>query len=332
MTDNFILADGRWTGANGIGRFSKEVLARLQNTEILAHGPKPLSPKNFVWLPYELHKRKQNHKVFFMPGFNPVIHSPIPFVFTICDLIHLQFPGKSKFAKKLYYDLFIKPGTYRAHKILTISEYSKETIMEWANVPAEKIAVVSCGISENLTPHGARYQPGYPYLLHVGNTKSHKNVARLLTAFAVAKIDSGIRILLTGEKTPELSEIIKNHRLEKRVIFSGLISESQLAEYYRGALAVTFPSLYEGFGLPVLEAMACGTPALTSDATSLPEVAGDAAILINPYEVESIMQGIEKIISDNSLRNNLIKKGLERVKLFSWDKTANSVQSILNKI
>lgn len=332
MSDNFILADGRWTGANGIGRFSKEVLTRLQNTEILAHGPKPLSPKNFVWLPYELHKRKNQHKVFFMPGFNPVLHSPIPFVFTICDLIHLQFPGKAKFAKQLYYDLFIKPGTYRAHKILTISEYSKKTIMEWANVPAEKIAMVSCGISADLTPYGEQYQPGFPYLLHVGNTKSHKNVARLLQAFAVAKMDSGIRIILTGEKTSELSEVIMKHHLEKRVIFSGLISEKQLAEYYRGALAVTFPSLYEGFGLPVLEAMACGTPALTSDATSLPEVAGDAAVLINPYEIDSIAQGIEKIISDSSLRNDLIKKGLERVKLFSWDKTASVVQDTLNTI
>ena len=127
--NNHILADGRWLGMNGIGRFSFEVLSRLQSTDILKQGPNPLSLKNFAWLPNQLHKLKQQYKVFFMPGFNPVIHSPIPFVFTICDLIHLHIPGNKKWAKKIYYDFFIKPTVHRAQKVLTISEYSKRSIM-----------------------------------------------------------------------------------------------------------------------------------------------------------------------------------------------------------
>ncbi len=328
---NFILADGRWMGQHGLGRFSSEIFQRLQHTDLLTNGPRPLSPKNFIWLPYQLLQNKHQYKVFFIPGFNPVVYSPIPFVFLICDLIHLDFPGKYKLAKKMYYNFFIKTRARQAQKILTISEYSKKTIMEWANLPEENVINVSCGVSDNLTRDGNRFNPGFPYLLHVGNTNPHKNVARLLEAFAIADIDPTIRLILTGRLTEKLSSIINHHRLQSRIIFSGPINEKQLAEYYRGALAVVFPSLYEGFGLPVVEAMASGTPALTSNVTSLPEVAGDAAVLVNPYEIESMSHGIEQIVNDSNLREALINKGLQRAKLFSWDKTAASVQSVLNE-
>ena len=329
--NKIIIADGRWQGLHGIGRFSAEVLSRLQQTDILMEGPAPLSLKNLLWLPYQLGKHKNNYKVFYTPGFNPVIASPMPSVITIHDLIHLNEPGNAKLSKKLYYELFIKPAAKKAYKIITVSEYSKKTIMEWANIPDEKIVVVSNAISNHLTPAGARYQSAHPYLLHVGNTKSHKNVVRLLQALAIANIDSEIRLLLTGESTPELQTIIKSNKLDHRVIFCGALTDSRLAEYYRGAIAVTFPSLYEGFGLPVLEAMACGVPVLTSDVTSLPEVAGDAAVYVNPYEVSSIAEGLEKIVNDSELRASLIIKGEQRSKLFSWDHTAEQVQQVLDE-
>jgi glycosyltransferase involved in cell wall biosynthesis len=190
--------------------------------------------------------------------------------------------------------------------------------------------VVPCGISQHLTPDGNCYSPGYPYLLHVGNTKAHKNISRLIEAFAQANIDTPIHLILTGKCTLPLTQLIKKYRLENRVIFSGNLSEKELVEYYRGALALTFPSLYEGFGLPPLEAMACGTPVLTSNITSLPETVGDAAVLIDPYNIDSIKTGIEQITQDTLLRKNLIEKGHERITLFSWDKTAAAVQTILN--
>lgn len=329
--NNFILADGRWLGQNGIGRFSSEIFARLQHTDILTTGPRPLSLKNFGWLPYQLQKSKHQHKVFFIPGFNPVLYSPMPFVFTICDLIHLDYPGKYGEIKKAYYNYYIKMRARRAFKIITISEYSKQVIQEWTNLPNENIVNVSCGVSQTLSPLGKHYDPGFPYLLHVSNTSAHKNVVRLLRAFAAAKIDSGIKFILTGKPTTELNSIIQSHHLSKRVIFSGPLTEAELAEHYRGALAVTLPSLIEGFGLPVVEAMACGTPTLTSNLSSLPEVAGDAAVLINPYEIESIAHGIEKIVEDNDLRKMLITKGFEQIKLFTWDKTATAVQHVLNE-
>ena len=192
--------------------------------------------------------------------------------------------------------------------------------------------MVNCGISDNLTPTGLKYFSGYPYLLYVGNHKPHKNLPRLLQAFAEAKIDPEIRLILTGQPDANLTEIIRKNKIQERIVFCGALSETQLAEYYRGASGVLFPSLYEGFGLPVAEAMACGIPTLTSNVTSLPEVAGDAALLIDPYEVDAIAHGIEQIANDAILRQQLIRNGLERVKLFSWDKTAIAIQQILNEV
>ncbi|MDR3477922.1 MAG: glycosyltransferase family 1 protein [Gammaproteobacteria bacterium] len=330
---NKILADGRWNGPHGIGRFSSEILSRLQQTDILNEGPRPLSLKNLLWQPLTLNQQKKHYDVYFNPGFNPLLYSPIPFVFTICDLIHLQFPGGNKYLKRLYYETLIKPAAKRAHKILTISEYSKNKIVEWTGIAPADVINVSCGISEHLTPKGTRPDLAYPYLLHVGNTtKPHKNVARLLKAFAQAHIDPSIRLVLTGSQTSELNAIIQAERLQDRVVFSGVLSEAQLADYYRGATALVFPSLYEGFGLPPLEAMACGTPALTSNLTSLPEVTGDAAILIDPYRVDAIADGIERIVNDTALRQTLIEKGLERAKRYTWGNTSKSVQTVLDNI
>ena len=126
--------------------------------------------------------------------------------------------------------------------------------------------------------------------------------------------------------------LVNSMGLKDRVVFHGFIEDKNLPSLYCGALGLVFPSLYEGFGLPVVEAMACGIPVLTSNTTSLPEVAGDAAILVNPESVDEIKTGIEKLVSDQALRANLIAKGLERVKLFSWDGVAARVQAVLDEV
>lgn len=327
---NKILADGRWAGAHGIGRFTSEVFPRLENITIQKKGPKPLSFFNLIWQPLYLLKNK--HKVYFTPGFNALLYSPMPFIFIIHDLNHLHFPDSGKWIKKIYYHSLIKYTARRAYKILTVSEYSKKTILEWTKLTEDKIIVVGSGVSDHFIPDGNRHAPGYPYLLHVGNTKIHKNVIRLIHAFAQADIDSSIKLILTGEKTPAITETIKARALENRVVFSGELSEQSLTDYYRGALALLFPSLYEGFGVPVVESMACGTPVLTSHVTSLPEIAGDAALLVDPHQTNSIIQGITRIVNDQVLRESLIIKGIQRAKQFSWDKTASIVQNVLNEV
>lgn len=327
-----ILADGRWNGPHGIGRFSVEVLHRLQHTDILTEGPRPLSAQNLLWNPYALYKRQQ-YKVFFNPGFNPLLYSPIPFVFTICDLTHLQYPGSHPLLKKMYYRTLIKSAIKRARMICTISNFSKQEIITWSGVPDSHVVNVSCGISQHLTQDGPRYVSDYPYLLHVGNhEKPHKNSLRLLQAFAAAKIDPAIRLLFTGTASRELEEMIRSHHLTHRILFQGIVSEAELAALYRGALAVVFPSLCEGFGLPPLEAMACGTPVVVSNAASLPEVCGNAAVYVEPLAIDSIATGIERIIDDNTLRHTLIAAGIKQASRFTWENTAANVQQVLDHI
>ncbi len=330
MQTNNILADGRWIGKHGIGRFSSEILARLKNTDIIKQGPKPLSIQNFIWQTMHLHHKKNNYRVFFTPGFNPVFSTKLPYILTICDLIYLHTPGLKGFIKKIFFELCIKSSIKKASKIFTISAYSKQSIVEWAKIPAEKVINISCGVSEIFRPEGPTFNPGYPYLLHVGNIKTHKNIERLITAFADANIDSSIKLLFTSQLTPSIAELIQSKALENRVVFLNTLTENALADCYRGAIALVFPSLYEGFGLPILEAMASGTPVLTSHTTSCPEVAGDAAVLVNPMDTASIRDGMEKIVNDTDLRKNLIAKGLARANDFSWDKTAALVQQALN--
>jgi len=327
---NPILADGRWLGQNGIGRFSKEILTRLHHIDILQTGPKPLSGKNLFWQMRFLNHVKKKYKIYFSPGFNPVISSPMPYVFTLCDLIHLQMPGSYRLAKKMYYELLIKPATKKSATILTISEYSKNKIVEWTQLPDNKVINVGCGISSTMTHRGKRHLPGYPYFLHVGNTKYHKNIPGLLHAFAQAKIDPLFKLILTGSPTTDSIAFIQKNKLDNRIIFNPFLSEDTLAEYYRGATAVILPSFYEGFGLPILEAMACGTPVITSNITAMPEVAGNAAMIIDPYRNDSLQFAIEQMVDNPIARITWIGKGFEQIKLFSWEKTAEEVQTILN--
>lgn len=329
---NYILADARWCGHNGIGRFSTEILTRLKNAIYLTNSTKPLSMKNLISLPLQLQKNKDKFSVFFSPGFNPILHCPTPFVFAIHDLIHLFIPSKTRMLKKMYYETLIKPTAKKAEIILTGSEYSKSCIIHWLNLQPEKLKVINYGISSLFTPHGRKMKINFPYLLHVGSTKAHKNIPRLLNAFARAKIPDEFLLLLTGDKTSHLMKIIEKNKLTHRVLFIGALTEESLAEYYRGATAVVFPSLFEGFGLPVAEGMACGTPVLTSTVSSLPEVAGNAAVLVDPYDLNSLCWGIEKIVFDDRLRSDLIVRGLKRAKIFSWDKTTMQIQSILDGI
>ena len=329
---NTILADGRWQGLNGIGRFSHEVLSRLKETDICYEGPKPLSLKNLWWHPRWLKKQSSRYNIFFTPGFNPVFTTDLPYVITIADLIHLYAPGHPHILKKLFYHQWIKPSIKNAYKVITVSEYSKKTIMSWTNISAENIITVGCGVSLAMSAQGNTFNPGYPYLLHVGNTKPHKNVSRLFRAFALAKLPVDMKLILTGQITDELNTIIREYHLANRIIATPPLSETQLAEYYRGAHAVVFPSLYEGFGLPVIEGMASGTPVLTSTVTSLPEVAGDAALLVDPYALEAMIHGLECIVYDETLRANLIHKGLLRAKTFTWEKTSAKIQNVLVKL
>lgn len=323
------LADDRWIGPHGIGRFAREIRDRLPALRSLpALWPllHPLDPVvlsgMLCWL---------CPQVYFSPGFNPPLWSPVPFVFTLHDLIHLHFPAEASLAKHVYYRLVVRPAIHRAYRVLTVSRYTKQEILAWAEVPDEHVVVVGNGVGPAFCPGGRRHAPGYPYIFYVGNYKPHKNLARLLQGFARSGLRKDVRLVLTGAPDAVLSHQITALKLQNQVVYAGQLTDTDLAAHYRGALALVCPSLYEGFGLPPLEAMACGTPVVTSNITALPEVIGDAAVLIDPYNVEAIAWGIQCVVEDSALRQSLSDKGLVRAKQFTWEHTARRVRQVLEE-
>jgi len=226
----------------------------------------------------------------------------------------------------------MKRAAYKAFRVLTISEFSRQRIIDWSGIDPSHVVNMSCGVDSCYTPDVTPFASDFPYLLCVSNRKAHKNEPRVVEAFAKANIDSNIRLFFTGSANEQMTILCQQLKIEKRVIFMGRVPEEELPGLYRGALGLVFPSLYEGFGLPVIEAMACGTPVLTSNTTSLPEVAGDAAILVDPLSVEQISSGIERLCTDMNLRAELIERGIQQAEKFSWDIVVNNVKDVLTEL
>jgi glycosyltransferase involved in cell wall biosynthesis len=323
-----ILFDFRWSGEHGIGRFARELDQRLNLPHLNIDG-NPASPVEPLRLMLMMQFRTPKDALVFSPGYNAPLFNVRPYVFTIMDLNHIDRPENSNRLKRLYYRLIIRRAARKARRVLTISEYSRKRIIAWTGVDAGRVVNVGCGVSSNYHSSVEPYAPGYPYLLCVSNRKAHKNEHRVIEAFSKAPINSDIRLVFTGHENETVSKLLRKHHIENRTIFAGTVPETELPGLYRGAIALVFPSLYEGFGLPVVEAMSCGTPVITSNCSSLPEVAGEAGLLIDPLSVEEIASSIQRLVEDKELRVELSKKGLERAKLFSWDKTAKLIWDVL---
>lgn len=322
-----IYADQRWIGDHGIGRFARNVLAGLDYVPIplTSH---PAAAFDSLLLAQAL-RRLSGDDLFFSPGYNTPLACRARFVFSIHDLSHIHCSENSSPFIRLYYATVMKRACGRAARILTVSDFTRQEILEWCGLNSERVVNVGCGVDEKYKPGETSYGLPFPYVLCVSNRKRHKNEFRLIEAFARARIEPEVHLVLTGEPDRELENQIEANRLSSRVDFVGLVPDSKLPALYGGAEAMVFPSLYEGFGLPILEAMACGTPVVTSNVTAMPEVAGGAALLVSPTSVEQITMGIERILSDTSLRRELKGKGLLRAKEFSWKTTATKVRELL---
>ena len=320
------LLDARWLesggrrNVRGLARVAQQVARRLPHLERLDGRLPLLHPAESIWLTAVLARRRP--AVFYSPGFNAPPTCPVPFVFTVFDLIHLHVPEESGRGKRLYYELHVKPAVKRARAVLTGSDYSRAQIVEWSGVDPSRVVVIGAAAGDAFTPDGDVHEPGYQYLLYVGNHKPHKNVARLVQALARLREKSSLRLLLAGPVEPALLNVARTVGVADRIVFLGHVRDERLPALYRGAVAFVFPSLHEGFGLPPLEAMACGTPVVSSMTTSLPEVVGDAAVAVDPLDVDSIATGIDRVAGDEQLRTELRSRGLVQAARFSWDETA----------
>ena len=321
--------DARWIGGHGIGRFAAEVRPRLPVNTTDLSGADPVSARGLLELELQaLRSGLGRQATFFSPGYAPPLSWRGPLVFTVHDLIHLDVREESSCFKTLYYNSVVRPAMFRARKVLTVSEYSRQRLLEWSRVAPEQVVVVGNGVDAAFSPQGTVHQPGYPYILYVRNTKPHKNLVGLLRAFALIDMPD-VRLVLSGTADDDTCHEALRLGILKRVVFAGRIPESELPAYYRGATVVTMPSLYEGFGLPPLEGMACGVPVVVSNSTSLPEVVGDAGLLVDPRSAESIADGLTRALSDTALRQQMRERGLERAKLFNWDDVGSRVRAAL---
>jgi glycosyltransferase involved in cell wall biosynthesis len=277
--------------------------------------------------------------VFYYPHYN------LPFivnknsVFTIHDFIQFKFPeyfgkNKVKIAK-----LVLNNAVKKAKKIIVVSKSTLNDFYYYFPDYKGKTEVIYNGISKKFKVLEDEKKKDFlmknkfgRYILFIGNNKPHKNISGLINSFARIKEEFKDFKLVIISRGFDLESILVEDKIKKDIFVIDEASDDDLVYYYNCAFMFVLPSFYEGFGLPVIEAMACGCPVITSDVSSLPEVGGDAALYINPYDANSLRDGIKRLISDSNLRNDLIKKGIDRAKLFSWKDTAGMYLEVFRDI
>jgi glycosyltransferase involved in cell wall biosynthesis len=291
--------------------------------------------------------RREGVTLFHAPHYvlPPLVHCRS--VVTIHDVIHLMFPQYLPNRVALSYAKWsIAQAAKRATRIMTVSESSKRDILRFVDTQPEKIDVIYNAYDERfaIEPREEdvvrvreRYQLTDEFVLYAGNVKPHKNLERLIDAFAIVRKQGldHLKLVLIGDeisKYTALRRAVHQHQLHKYVRFLGYLPEETLAVMYRLAGVFVFPSLYEGFGLPPLEAMASGTPVVTSNVSSLPEVAGDAAVLVDPYDPQAIADGIYRVLTDETLRRDMVHKGIARAGQFSWEQSVRRVRAIYGEV
>ena len=270
-----------------------------------------------------------------------------PTVVTIHDVIPLILKEYAWRKLTIVYNALVSLAAKRAHAIIAVSQCSKRDIEQTLKIPSERIHVIGNAVDESFRPVRdswllssvrERYAIGERYVLYFGGFDLRKNVPRLIRAYA--QLPSGVRAryqlvvagrlhnLGTHPLYPDPRPLVRELGLDGQVIFTGQIREQDKVPLYSGATAFLFPSLYEGFGMPVLEAMACGTPVLTSDRSALPEVVGDAGLLIDPDDPAGIADAVERAIGDEELR----RRGLERAAAFSWAASADQLHAVVRSL
>ena len=298
-----------------------------------------------IHVPWVLMREKPD--VFHAPHYILPIGVRAHSVVTIHDCIHLMFPQylPNRMAYT-YARMAMWSAARRSDCILTVSQASKRDILHFFAVPPDKIEVIYNAIDERfgLEPNAdavarvrERYQLDQRFVLYVGNIKPHKNLVRLIEAFAALRqgdLDD-LKLLIIGDeisKLPALRRAVHSLKLHKHVRFLGYQPDDTLAILYRLASVFVFPSLYEGFGLQPLEAMASGTPVVTSNVSSLPEVTGNAAVLVDPHDVGSIEHGMRRVLTDPALAAEMRRQGLLRAREFSWERSVKRTLEVYQKV
>lgn len=330
-----------------------------ENFKYKVFGPKKL------WTQFALPLKltfEQKPDIFFSMGHYGPRFSSVPYVVTIHDLSYLRFPQMFNKDDLKQLTSWSKYSIKNAVHVLAVSKKTKEDIVRYYQIPAPKISVTYEGYDktrfkplskDKVEKTKRKYKISGDYIIFVGTLQPRKNIERLIEAFqiitsshtpGVSKDPSGhtpgvsqnnLKLVICGKKGwlyDSIFEKVKQLNLEDKIVFTDYVAQVDLPALMAGAKVYVLPSLWEGFGIPVIEAQACGVPVVVSNTSSLPEIVGDSGILVDPESVDSITDGIKKVLTDEKMRSDLIKKGFTNIKRFSWEHCAKETLEILNKV
>jgi len=300
----------------------------------------------YIWFGFSVWRQLKKLKadLFLSPDGYLSLKTRVPSVAVFHDLNFEHYPKDVPFAERWYYRHFFRKYAHKAKRIATVSEFSKLDIITQYNVDPARIDVVYNGanemystVSESIkTATRAQFTNGQPYFFFVGSLHPRKNLVNLFRAFDVFKQTdtASTKLLIAGARkwwTGEISAVYDNMQSKEDVIFTGRLEATEMHHVVGSAIALTYVSYFEGFGIPIIEAFRCGTPVITSNVTSMPEIAGNAALIIDPFDHISIAQAMQTIVTNNEIRQKCIGEGLQRATEFTWDKSTQRLWQCMMK-
>ncbi|MEM1119680.1 MAG: glycosyltransferase family 1 protein [Bacteroidota bacterium] len=301
----------------------------------------------YAWFEFAVSKalKKYRADVFISTDGFLTLSTDVPTLLVIHDLAHVHFPNQVKYLEQRYYNYFVPKFAAKASRIATVSEYSKQDIHQQYQIQLDKIDVVYNGVRAAFQPIDAprknkikaKYSEGKDYFFYIGAVHPRKNIHRLITAFDQFKAatKAPVKLLIAGRfawQTGVVKEAYDQARHQNDIEFLNYVNDTEVPLLMGSALGFVYVSLFEGFGVPLLEAMNCEVPIITSDVSSMPEVVGQAAILVNPKSIADIQEALTTMLGDSQKRMALIKFGKEQQKQFSWNTTAKKLESSLLKM
>jgi glycosyltransferase involved in cell wall biosynthesis len=358
--------DGRMHGHSGIGRYITSFVEHLSGAEKakthrftvfarerffndsflhLITKSRPLSFLEQIELPMKTLGSALD--LFHSPQFNVPVLSHLPQVTTIHDCAYAKFPDEfSNRLDRCLYTLMFHLALMKSRKIIAVSEATRDDLVQIYGVSADRIKVIHEGVDRSVFRAPSPEQLGRAtctyglegaFLLSVGVPRPRKNIDRILQAFAAVRshVGGSLKLVMAGPKDTRFLDIRKTAKalgIDQWVIQVGQVTDQELLSLYHAAICLIFPSLYEGFGLPILEAMASGTPVITSRRSAHMEIAGDAALLVNPVDVEELTNAITRVVLEKALREELSQKGLARAREFSWESCAEQTVEVYDEV
>lgn len=315
------LFDNRWPVNSGIGRYANEILSRSAwLCPVRPSNTPPFSPLDPFRLSIYLGQYSKD-TVFISPGLNGPIVRNRRYCITMHDVNHIDLASQQPMSKVIYFQSIQKKLAESAELIFTVSQFSKRQISEWIDVPDEKIVVTGNGVADIFRQDVVPAHFDRPYFFYYGNGKPHKNLERLLRCFKDTRLNRDFYLVIAGPGHARTQYLASQTGVSDAVRFLGPVEDMQLVSLLKGAIALVFVSTYEGFGLPIVEAFSAGCPVITSSVTATQEVAGKAALLVDPFSDAEISEGMFRMTEDY-VRDQFIALGRRRANEFTWDGVA----------